>query len=135
MEQHPIILFDGVCNLCSGFARFVIAHDREARFRFAAMQSPAGRALLERYGLPLEDWESNVLIEAGTAYLKSTACLRIVRRLAFPWRLLYAVRLVPRPLRDWLYDRIARNRYAIFGRQTRCMLPEEGTQERFLGSG
>jgi predicted DCC family thiol-disulfide oxidoreductase YuxK len=129
----PIILFDGVCVLCSGFAQFVIRRDPRARFRFAAMQSEPGRALLRRYGLPLENWDSNALIEDGVAYLKSAAVFRILRHLSGAWPLLALGRFVlPRRLCDGLYDRVARNRYGLFGRRETCLVPTAELRRRFL---
>jgi predicted DCC family thiol-disulfide oxidoreductase YuxK len=133
-DQHPIILFDGVCNLCSGFVQFVIARDKQARFRFAAVQSAVGRAILAELGLPLDDWDSNVLLDNGTAYVKSTAFLRIVRQLSGAWPVLALGRVLPLRLRDWFYDRVARNRYRLFGRRPVCMMPARDVSARFLDS-
>jgi len=126
------ILFDGVCNLCNGFVRFVIPRDPEARFRFAALQSPAAEALLRDAGVvqPLPD--SVVLIEDGRVYVRSTAALRIARALRFPWRLAYAGVVVPRFIRDGIYDAVAANRYRWFGRRESCMIPTPDLARRFL---
>jgi predicted DCC family thiol-disulfide oxidoreductase YuxK len=133
-DEHPVILFDGVCNLCSGFVHFVIARDKQARFRFAAVQSGVGRQILAELGRPLDDWDSNVLLDHGAAYVKSTAFLRIVRQLSGAWPLLALGRVLPLGLRDWLYDRVARNRYRLFGRRTVCMIPAPDVSARFLDS-
>ena len=132
MENHPIVLFDGVCNLCHGTVQFVIAHDSAARFRFAPLQSDAAQRLLrERAAVgPLPD--SVALIEGGRLYTRSTAALRIARGLRFPWPLLYGLIIVPRPLRDVIYDLIARYRYKWFGRRDSCMMPSAKVQGRFL---
>ena len=132
MENHPIVLFDGVCNLCHRTVQFVIAHDSAARFRFAPLQSDAAQRLLrERAAVgPLPD--SVALIEGGRLYTRSTAALRIARGLRFPWPLLYGLIIVPRPLRDVIYDLIARYRYKWFGRRDSCMMPSAKVQGRFL---
>lgn len=130
--DHPIVLFDGVCNFCNGWVRFIVARDPQARLRLAAVQSPAGQEILERSGLPLDNFDTMVLVEDGTTYFKSTAFLRAVRYLKQPWPWLTAGRLVPRPVRDWLYDRIARNRYRLFGRTESCMIPTPEMRSRFL---
>ncbi|MGH8739919.1 MAG: thiol-disulfide oxidoreductase DCC family protein [Burkholderiales bacterium] len=124
----PIILFDGVCNLCTGSVRFVIARDARKQFRFASLQSAtAGRLLGERDRL-----ESVVLVEGGKAYRKSTAALRIARRLDAAWPLLAALLVIPRPLRDALYDWIGRRRYRWFGKREACWIPHASVAGRFL---
>ncbi|PYQ94301.1 MAG: hypothetical protein DMF96_26650 [Acidobacteria bacterium] len=111
-QLSPVILFDGVCNLCSGFVQFVIAHDPAGRFRFAALQS--------------------VLVEGDRVFTQSTAALRIARGLGLPWRLVYGLIAVPRPLRDWMYDIVARHRYQWFGRRDGCLVPTADERARFL---
>ncbi len=132
IHEHPTILYDGVCVLCSRVVRFIIRHDRAVRFRFASMQSEAGQRVLARHGLPLDGWDSFVLVEDGAAYLKSTAFLRIVARLSGPWPVLAVARFLPEGLRDRLYDLIARNRYRLFGRRESCMVPTPEVRARFL---
>jgi predicted DCC family thiol-disulfide oxidoreductase YuxK len=134
----PVVLFDGVCNLCNSSVLFIIKRDRRGRFRFAALQSDAGASLLASSApagpagpaLPLPD--SIVLVEDGCVLTQSTAALRIARRLRFPWPLLYALAIVPRPIRDLIYAWIARNRYRWFGRRDRCMVPTPELRARFL---
>jgi predicted DCC family thiol-disulfide oxidoreductase YuxK len=133
-DGHPVILYDGVCVLCSAVVQLIIRHDPNARFRFASVQSEPGRRLLAGRGLPLDSWDSFVLIEDGAAYLKSTAFFRIVPHLSGLWPALALGRLLPRALRDWLYDRIARNRYRLFGRRQSCMVPTPEIRARFLES-
>ena len=128
----PIVLFDGVCVLCSGFVQFVIRRDPEARFRFAPMQSQPGQALLRRFGRPLEDWDSNALIEDGIIYLKSAAVFRILWSLSGVWPLFALGRVLPRRLCDWVYDRVARSRYRLFGRREACLVPTAELRARFL---
>src|SRR5262245_45818562 len=132
-EAHPVILFDGVCNLCNGTVLFVIRRDLKARFRFATLQSATAGSLLQSVtasgeGIP----DSVALIESGRLYVRSAAALRIAGRLGFPWRLLAVFLLVPRPLRDWVYDFIARHRYRWFGKREVCMVPTPELRERFL---
>jgi len=129
----PIILFDGMCNLCSRAVRVVLKRDRHKEFRFAAMQSAAGRELLKQHGLPERGVDYLVLVEGGRAYVKSDAVIRIASRLTGPWRCWAAVvRLVPRFLRDFKYDFIARFRYRLFGKRSSCLLAPPGAAERFL---
>jgi predicted DCC family thiol-disulfide oxidoreductase YuxK len=133
VNRPSLILFDGVCNLCNGFVQFVIERDPGARFRFGALQSSSARQLLDLHGAanPLPD--SIVLVEAGRAVTRSTAALRIARCLTFPWPLAYALVAVPRPLRDWIYDLVARRRYRWFGRREGCMIPTPALRARFIG--
>ncbi|WP_018627941.1 thiol-disulfide oxidoreductase DCC family protein [Niabella aurantiaca] len=128
----PVILFDGVCNLCNSAVRFVIKHDKKGMFRFAALQSPAGERFAQQYGIP-PAYNSVVLISSGRAFLKSAAALRIARRLGGLWPLLYVFIAVPAPIRDRIYDFVARNRYRWFGRADHCLRPTPGLQEKFIG--
>ncbi len=132
MTERPIVLFDGVCNLCHGAVRFVIARDPVARFRFASLQSEAGIALLRRHGLPIETVDTLVLVEGDRAFTRSAAALRIARGLRFPWNLLPGLVVVPRPLRDRVYDFVAGRRFRWFGRLDACPAPRPELRERFL---
>ena len=126
--DQSIVLFDGVCNLCNAFVQFILPRDRAGRFRFASLQSDAARRLLKG-GAPAE---TVVLLEDGTAYIKSDAALRIVRRLRFPWPVFYAFIMAPRGWRDMVYDWVARHRYRWFGKRDACMLPTPQWRGRFL---
>ena len=130
--NHPVLLFDGVCNLCTGVVRFVIRRDPEARFRFAALQSEVGQAMLADFDLPRADFETFVLLEGGRVYTRSTAALRVARGLSGAWPVLYALSAIPRPVRDFVYGIVARYRYRWFGRQEQCMIPTPDIAERFL---
>lgn len=129
---HPVLLFDGVCNLCHGAVRFVLERDRTARFRFAPLQSDVGRALLVRHGLDADALDTMVLVDAGGAHVRSDGFVAIVRGLGAPWSALAVIALVPRPMRDATYDWIARNRYRWFGKKDACPLPRPEWRERFL---
>ena len=128
-----VVLFDGVCNLCNGSVQFIIARDPDARFRFAALDSEAAKRMLRECGVTFPLPDSMVLIERGTAYTRSSAALRIARRLRFSWRLSYALIIVPPALRDAIYDLIASHRYSWFGRRDACMVPTPELRSRFLG--
>ena len=129
---HPVLLFDGVCNLCSRSVGFIIRNDRDARFRFATLQSPIAEQLLLAASAPTPLPESMIVIDAGRCYTRSDAAIRLARRLPFPWPLLGIFRVVPRPLRDALYRLIAQNRYAWFGKHDACMVPTPDINARFL---
>lgn len=126
-----LILFDGVCVFCSRWVRFVLDHDRDRRFRFVPIQSETGRALALRLGIDPDAPRTNAVILDGRAWVKSDAALRVLGAMpATRW--LAAVRLAPRPIRDAIYDLIARNRYRIFGKTEVCMVPDAADRERFL---
>lgn len=132
-SEGPIVLFDGVCNLCNGVVRFTIDHDPDGRISFATLQSAAGQRLLDQYGITMDDLETFVLIEDGAASTRSTAAARLLRRIGGPWGLLgRLLGLVPRPLRDLGYRLVARSRYRIFGRRDVCMTPGPEIQDRFI---
>lgn len=128
----PIVLYDGVCGLCDRSVQLILRNDRRGRFRFAALQSNAGRQLLEKFGLSPEALDSVVLVEGGQALRKSRAALRIARRMDAPWPMLWPLIIVPRPAADFLYDLLAKNRYRIFGKLDACMLPPPEVRARFL---
>jgi predicted DCC family thiol-disulfide oxidoreductase YuxK len=127
-----LVLFDGVCNLCNGFVHFVIVRDSAGQFQFGALQSTSARRVLDLHEIPDPRPDTIVVVDGGRAFTRSTAVLRIARRLPFPWSLAYAFIAVPRPLRDGIYDLIARHRYRWFGRRDRCMLPAPGLRSRFI---
>lgn len=130
--DHPVLLFDGVCNLCAGSVRFVVERDPAGRFRFAPLQSAAARDLLADHDADSTDLDSVVLLEDGVAHEKSEAALRVARHLEGPASLLWHARHVPRVLRDAVYDLVAATRYDVFGRKDRCMVPTPEMDERFL---
>lgn len=133
--QHPILLFDGVCNLCNNSIQFVIEHDSDATFRFAPLQSPVAQELLDECEYSGDRFDSVVLVENGTCYAKSDAVIRSVRHLGGIYRLLRPGRYVPRWLRNRLYDFIANRRYGWFGKRDSCMMPTPDIEERFLAGG
>lgn len=132
----PILLFDGNCVLCSRWVRFILNWERSPEIRFIAAQSEAGQVLLANLGMPLSDWDTNFLLEPGPdgeiLHIKSDAALAMIRRMRAPVRWLSVLSVIPRPIRDWVYDRVARNRYAWFGRLDRCDVPPPEVRSRFL---
>jgi len=131
-DDRPLIVFDGVCGLCSGFVRFVLRHDKRGQYRFLAAQSDLATALYRHYGLPTDHWETNLLIKDGHLFVRSEAAIEIVTGFAGWWRALAIFRVLPRSWRDWCYDRIAGNRYRWFGRHDLCMVPDPAQADRFL---
>jgi predicted DCC family thiol-disulfide oxidoreductase YuxK len=127
-----IVLFDGVCNFCNGSVNFIIAHDKAGYFKFSPLQSEIGEELTAKHGIDKTKTDSVILIEDEKAYTHSTGALRIARKLDGIWSWIYALRIVPRPIRDFLYRTFAKYRYRLFGRQDACMMPMPEIRARFL---
>lgn len=134
MNPSPssIILFDGVCNLCNGFVQFVIKRDKTERFIFGTLQSEAATKLLDGFEYSSEKMNTVILIEEGKIYTQSTAALRIAKQLAGGWSLFYGFIIVPKFLRDGIYNLIAKYRYRIFGKEPTCMVPAPKLKKRFI---
>ncbi|MBP2168847.1 putative DCC family thiol-disulfide oxidoreductase YuxK [Erwinia toletana] len=130
-----VVLYDGLCKLCNGWANFLIRHDRQHRIRLATVQSPAGQALLHWAGLPLDNVKTIVLIDEGQIYLRATAIFRVTACLPWPWRALALLRWLPAKLSNYCYDRIAVNRYRLFGRYDSLQRPQADHPQRFLDNG
>ncbi len=130
--RQPLLLFDGVCNLCNGAVNFVIDHDRDGRVAFAPLQSPLGAQVAAAAGVAPGAMSTMILVDGGEAHVRSDAALRLARYLGFPWSLLRALRLVPRPLRDAAYGIVARHRYRWFGRSDTCRVPTPEIRARFV---
>lgn len=131
-DGQAVIVFDGVCVLCSGWVGFLLKRDRRQRYRFAAMQTPAGRRLLQAHGLDPDDPLSFLLVEDGIARTDSDAIVAVLAGLGGPWRVASALRWAPRALRDRAYRWLARNRYRWFGKKALCYLPTPEQSHRFL---
>jgi predicted DCC family thiol-disulfide oxidoreductase YuxK len=131
-DDRPVIIFDGFCSLCSGWAACVLRHDKRDRFRLLAAQSELGRSLYIHYGLDPQDYETNILIEQGVAWFKSEGSIRMAIALGWPWRAAVALRMLPTPFSDWLYDKVARNRLRLFGKKHTCYTPAPEDADRFL---
>lgn len=133
IQQQKIILFDGVCNLCNNSVTFILNHEREPVFRFASIQSEAGKELLEWCGLPGDYTEAIVFIDRGTVHLGSTAALKIGQQFRPPWSFFAPLGLMfPKSLRNWVYHQIALHRYRWFGKRDVCIVPTDNLRIRFL---
>lgn len=130
--EKPVILFDGVCNLCNGAVQFVVKRDKKKMFRFASLQSESGQELLNKFNLPTDDFGSFVLITGDNYLIKSSAALNVLKGLGGLWQMFYAFIIVPKPLRDFVYDLVAKSRYKIFGQNNTCMMPTPELRQRFL---
>ena len=131
-QEKKIILFDGVCNLCNSSVLFVIKRDPKDRFRFTALQETIGQAYLKRYDIDPSETDSIILISNGKAYTKSSAALNIAKYLTGGWPLLYGFMIVPKFIRNWVYDYIAKNRYKWYGKKESCMIPTPELKAKFL---
>lgn len=126
-----LVLFDGVCVLCSGWVRFLLERDSDQFFRFTPIQSPYGRALAERLGIDTEAPQTNAVIARGQAHFKADSAIEALSHLP-RWHWVRAFKILPRPIRNWFYDRVARNRYQMFGRTESCMVPRPEIMRRFV---
>ncbi len=131
-KPDKIILFDGICNLCNGFVRFMIKRDKAGIFKFASLQSVLGEKLLKEIHFPVKPLTSIIYIRGDQSYNESTAVLKIFRDLNGIWSFTYVFMVIPKFLRDWVYRFIARYRYKFFGRREFCMVPDDSVRERFL---
>ena len=122
-SEHPVILFDGVCNLCNAFVQFVIRHDPKHNFRFASLQSTFGESIMKRFDLPLNKYGSFILYANDKIYTRSTAALMVSKKLNGLLPGMYAFMIVPAFIRNAVYDLVARNRYKWFGKKESCWLP------------
>ena len=129
---HSIILFDGVCNLCNGAVNFVIKRDPGNVFKFTPLQEKQGVLLLKKHAIDAQELDSIVLVENKKVYTKSSAALRIARKLSNLWPLFFVLLIIPRFIRDGVYDFIAKNRYKWFGKKEQCIIPTPGLREKFL---
>lgn len=123
-EKSNIIIFDGICNLCSSLVDFVSGRDPGNVFSFVPMQTRRGRELLERHGISVDRVDTFLLIKDRGALVRSDAAIAIARKLGAPWNCLAVVRFVPRTVRDGVYSFVARNRYRWFGKRATCKIPE-----------
>ncbi|MBL7745479.1 MAG: thiol-disulfide oxidoreductase DCC family protein [Chitinophagaceae bacterium] len=130
--EYPVVLFDGVCNLCNRSVQFIIKRDKQKKIRFASLQGKKGQALLQQFSLPVNNLNSFVLAEGDKVYRRSSAALRVARHLGGGWKLLYGFMIVPPFIRDAVYTLIAQNRYRWFGKREECMVPAPELKDRFL---
>jgi predicted DCC family thiol-disulfide oxidoreductase YuxK len=135
VRWHPlkdVVIFDGVCKLCTNSLAFILRHEAAQELRFAPLQSPAGKHLMAEFGIDPGQMKTFVVIADGRAYVRSDAAIRVSRFLRGGWKLLGVVKVVPRPIRDYVYDVVARNRYRWFGRHDACIAPTSELESRFI---
>jgi len=130
-KQNPVILFDGVCNLCNGTVDFLLKRDRKKQFRYAALQSETGKALIQKYHFS-EQTDSVILIKLNKAYFESDAAIEIANMLPYPWRLGIVFKIIPKYVRNKIYKWVAKNRYRWFGKRKTCRIPTPEENEFFM---
>lgn len=129
--MNDIVLFDGECNFCDRSVQFIIKRDKEAVFKFTSLQSDVGQEITRKYQVP-GHIDSIILVRDDKYYVKSAAALQISKHLSGGWKLLFIFSIVPKPIRDYFYDILAKNRYKWFGKNDRCMIPSPEIRNRFL---
>lgn len=130
--EEPVLLFDGVCNLCDGSVQFILRHEKNSDLKFAAIQSEAGQKLLSQKGIDPGQIDSVILIKGGKVYTESDAVLNVTKFLRFPYGLCNVLLVVPKPVRNFFYKKVASNRYRWFGKRDSCMMPTPSLKNRFL---
>jgi len=131
-SDSKIILFDGVCNFCNYWVNFIIDHDKQNIFKFAALQSEKGREILDKFELPKDDFDSFILILQNKVYKKSSAAFEIAKQLTGRLRIFAPFRFLPKTLTDFVYDLVAKNRYKFFGKKDACRIPTPEERSKFL---
>jgi predicted DCC family thiol-disulfide oxidoreductase YuxK len=131
-QLRNVVIFDGVCKLCTRSVTFILSHEADQALRFTPLQSAAGRRLMQEFNIDPTQMKTFVLIADGRAYVRSDAAIRISRFLRGAWQLLGIVKILPRPIRDYAYDVVARNRYRWFGRHETCIVPTRELKARFI---
>lgn len=130
--EDCVILFDGVCKLCNSWANFIIENDKKRRFKLCSVQSEEGKQILKFYNFPTNHYETMLYIEKYQFCQRSSAFFKVINKLDFPWKAVYIFNYIPITIRDWLYDRIALNRYKLFGKYDYCNLPLADHRERYI---
>lgn len=131
-REKKIVLFDGVCNLCTKSVQFILKRDKKDQFLFGSLQGQYGQQLLKTFNLPADHFRSFMLLEGTNLYTRSTAALRMLKHLGGGWSLLYGLIIIPKFIRDAVYNFVARNRYRWFGKEETCMIPTPGLEAKFL---
>jgi predicted DCC family thiol-disulfide oxidoreductase YuxK len=131
-SKDRVILFDGVCKLCNAWSNFIIKHDKKHFFKLCSVQSDEGQQILKHFGLATDVYDSMIYVEGNTYYQQSDAFFQVIAKLGYPWKAVLVFHLIPGFIRNWLYDRIAFNRYRLFGKYDYCALPTADHEARYL---
>jgi len=130
--SDKVILFDGVCKLCNVWSNFILKYDSKQTFKLCSVQSEEGQEILLYFGLPTDDYETMLYVEGNQSFQKSNAFFQVMSKLGYPWKGVCIFKIIPTPIRDWMYDCIALNRYRLFGKYDYCALPLPENEARFL---
>ncbi|MEH6443816.1 MAG: DCC1-like thiol-disulfide oxidoreductase family protein [Oceanospirillaceae bacterium] len=130
--NEKVILFDGVCKLCNAWSNFIIRHDKNHKFKLASVQSQEGIDILQHFNYPADAYETMLVVKGGECLEKSDAFFYVMTTLGLPWALITMFKIIPKVIRNWLYDRIALNRYKLFGKYNYCSLPTADHEHRYL---
>ena len=132
IQKHDIILFDAICVICNGWAKFLIKHDKKLKFKLVSVQSALGEQILQYYAMSTTHYTTMIVILNGQLYTESTALLKVMQHLGLPFSLMNTGYLIPRPIRDFLYRCVALHRYQLFGQTDACLLPSADNKRHFL---
>ncbi|MGO2012709.1 MAG: thiol-disulfide oxidoreductase DCC family protein [Pseudoalteromonas sp.] len=132
IKSKQIILFDGQCKLCNAWCNFIIKHDKKLCFKLCSVQSDKGQAILNYFNYPMDNFKTMIYVQSDVCLTQSDAVLAITNQLGWPWRAANIMRLIPKRLRNWVYDRIAFNRYRLFGKLDYCRLPKSSHEQHYL---
>ena len=133
IDNRDFIIFDGVCVLCNGWVKFVLRFDRQENFSFVIAQSDLGEQIYKELGLKSDDYDTFVIVRNGKMYTKLDGVFALTSTIGWPWKIVSIGRILPKGFKDWIYDRVAKNRYALFGKKDTCMMPTPDVKARFIG--
>ena len=134
IDNRDFIIFDGVCVLCNGWVKFVLRFDRRENFHFVIAQSELGEDIYAQLGLKSDDYDTFIIVKNGEMFTKLDGVFALMSGIGWPWKILSIGKILPKPLKDWMYDRVAKNRYALFGKRNTCMMPSPEVKARFIGA-
>ena len=134
IDNRDFIIFDGVCVLCNGWVKFVLRFDRRENFHFVIAQSELGEDIYAQLGLKSDDYDTFIIVKNGEMFTKLDGVFALMSGIGWPWKILSIGKILPKPLKDWMYDRVAKNRYALFGKRDTCMMPSPEVKARFIGA-
>lgn len=133
IDNRDFIIFDGVCVLCNGWVKFVLRFDRRENFHFVIAQSDLGEDIYAQLGLKSDDYDTFIIVKNGEMFTKLDGVFALMSGIGWPWKILSIGKILPKQLKDWMYDRVAKNRYALFGKRDTCMMPSPEVKARFIG--
>jgi predicted DCC family thiol-disulfide oxidoreductase YuxK len=134
IDNRDFIIFDGVCVLCNGWVKFVLRFDTSENFSFVIAQSELGETIYEQLGLKSDDYDTFIIVRNGEMFTKLDGVFALLGAIGWPWKIVSIGKILPKGLKDYMYDRVAKNRYALFGKKDVCMMPTPEIKARFIGA-